>query len=98
MEDFLYQKDLWQPLHGKAKKPTTMSDEDWDILDRKELWMIWLCLSPSVPFNISKETTIADLMGILDKLYEKPLASDKVFLIKWLFNMKIVEGGFVEKI
>ena len=28
MEDYLYQKDLWWPLEGKAKKPAAMSDED----------------------------------------------------------------------
>jgi len=31
----------------------------------------------------------------LDKLYEKPSASNKVFLMKRLFNMKMVEGGSV---
>lgn len=92
MEDFLYQKDLWRPLQGKAKKPTAMSDEDWDILDRKALGAIQLCLSPSVAFNISKAKTTAELMTILDKLYEKPSASNKVFLIKRLVNMKMVEG------
>ena len=40
MEDYLYQKDLWQPLEGKTKKPTAMSDEDQDILDRKALGTI----------------------------------------------------------
>ncbi len=37
MEEYLYQKDLWQPLEGKTKKLTIMSDKDWDILDRKVL-------------------------------------------------------------
>ena len=37
MEDYLYEKDLWWPLEGKTKKLTTMSDKDWDILDRKAL-------------------------------------------------------------
>jgi len=32
-------------------------------------------------------------MDALDKLYEKTLASNKVFLMKWLFNMKMSEGG-----
>jgi hypothetical protein len=35
------------------------------------------------------------LMDTLDKLYEKPLASNKVFPIKRLFNMKTSKGGFV---
>lgn len=31
----------------------------------------------------------------LAKLYEKPSASNKVFLMKRLLNMKMLEGGFV---
>lgn len=42
MEDYLYQKDLWQPMEGKAKKEAMMFDEEWDIIDRKALGTIWL--------------------------------------------------------
>jgi hypothetical protein len=80
MEDYLYQKDLWWLLGGKAKKPLAMFDEDWDILDRKALGSIRLCLAPSVAFNILMEKTKKDLMSTLIKLYEKPSASNKVFL------------------
>jgi hypothetical protein len=48
-----------------------------------------------VAFNISKEKTTKELMDALDKLYEKASASNKVFLMKRLFNMKMSEGGFV---
>jgi hypothetical protein len=48
-----------------------------------------------VDFNISKEMTMKDLMKALAKLYEKPSASNKVFLMKRLFNMKMSEGGSV---
>ena len=34
-------------------------------------------------------------MSALSKFYEKPSASNKVFLMKCLFNMKMSEGGFV---
>ena len=34
-------------------------------------------------------------MQTLEKLYEKPSASNKVFLMKRLFNMKMSEGGSV---
>ena len=37
MEDYLYQKDLYLPLGGKASKLTSMTDEEWEILDRKAL-------------------------------------------------------------
>ena len=62
MEDYLYQKDLYLPLSGKAKKPVAMTDVEWNILDRKALRIVRLCLAASVTFNISKETTIEGLM------------------------------------
>jgi hypothetical protein len=49
----------------------------------------------SVAFNISKEKTTKGLMDTLVKLYEKPSASNKVFLMKRLFNMKMSKGGSV---
>jgi hypothetical protein len=44
--------------------------------------MIRLSLETSVDFNISKEKTMKDMMDTLPKLYEKPSASNKVFLMK----------------
>ena len=46
-------------------------------------------------FNILKEKTLEGMMSALGKLYEKPSASNKVFLMKHLFNMKMSEGGSV---
>ena len=34
-------------------------------------------------------------MSALSKLYEKPSASNKVFLMKHLFNMKMLKGGSI---
>ena len=72
-----------------------MSNDEWDLLDKKALGSIRLCLAPSVAFNITKVKTIKDLMKTLATLYEKPSASNKVFLMKRLFNMKMAEGGSV---
>ena len=57
--------------------------------------MIQLSMAAWVDFNISKENTMNELMEALAKLYEKPLVSNKVFLMKRLFNMKMSKGGFV---
>jgi hypothetical protein len=95
MEDYLYKKDLFLPLSGVEKKPTAMKDKEWEILDRKALGMIRLSLAASEAFNISKEKTTKVLMDALAKLYEKPSTSNKVFLMKRLFNMKMSEGGSV---
>ena len=44
-------------------------------------------------FNITKAKMTKELMQTLEKLYEKPFASNKVFFMKHLFNMKMIEGG-----
>ena len=95
MENYLYQKDLWYPLEGQTKKSTAMSDKDWDILDRKALGTIQLCLAQSVKFNITKVKTTKELMETLARLYEKPSPLNKVFLIKHLFSIKMAEGGSI---
>jgi len=95
MEDYLYQKDLYLPLGGKAKMLTGMKDEEWNLLDRKALETIRLCLAASVAFNILEKTMTEGLIKALEKLYEKPSASNKVFLMKRLFNMKMSEGGSI---
>ena len=64
-------------------------------MDRKALGSIHLCLAQIVAFNITKAKTTQELMETLMKLYENHSASNKVFLMKRLFNMKMVEGGSV---
>ena len=72
IEDYLYQKDLWNLLEGKSKKQGTMVDEEWEISDRKALGRIQLCLAPLITFNITKAKTMKELMQTLTKLNENP--------------------------
>jgi hypothetical protein len=95
MEDYLYQKELFLPLGGIEKNPTTMKDEEWEVIDRKALGRICLSLAVSVAFNILKEKIAKELMDALAKPYEKPLASNNVFIMKRLFNMNMLEGRYV---
>ena len=72
-----------------------MKDEECEVLDRKALRTILLFLASSMDFNISKEKTKEGFMSALAKLYEKPSNSNKVFIMKRLFNMKMSEGESV---
>ncbi|WVZ14797.1 hypothetical protein V8G54_012363 [Vigna mungo] len=63
IEDYLYQKKLYQPLSGH--QPENMKDEDWILLDRQALGVIRLTLSRNVAFNIAKEKTTMGLMTAL---------------------------------
>ncbi|KAJ0714724.1 putative RNA-directed DNA polymerase [Helianthus annuus] len=93
IEDLLCQKDLELALN--ENKPTDMKDEDWHSLDRKALAVIRFTLAKNVAFNIVKETTSFGLMKALSNMYEKPSASNKVFLIRQLVNTKMKEGASV---
>ena len=66
MENYLYQKDLYSSLGRKSKQPMAMKDEEWEVLDRKALGTIRLCLASSVALNISKEKTTEGVMSALD--------------------------------
>ena len=93
IEDYLYQKKLHQPLLGV--RPEDMKVEDWALLDRQALGVIRLTLSRNVAFNIAKEKTTAGLMAALSSMYEKPSASNKVHLMRRLFNLRMTEGASV---
>ena len=93
IEDYLYGRKLHLPLLGT--KPKAMKAEEWALLDKQVLGVIRLTLSRSVAHNVVKETTTADLMKALSGMYEKPSANNKVYLMKKLFNLKMVENASV---
>ncbi|VFQ62075.1 unnamed protein product [Cuscuta campestris] len=79
IEDYLYQKDLHEPLTGV--KPDSMTEEQWKLKDRQALGMIWLTLTKNVAFNIVKENTTAGLLKALSNMYEKPSAMNKALIL-----------------
>jgi acyl-activating enzyme 14 len=95
MEDYLYQKDLFLPLQGAEGKPAAMEEGKWKVLDRKALATIRLNLHQHVTYNVSQATTTKELMDALAALYEKSSASNKVYLMKKLFNLKMQQGARV---
>ena len=50
-------------------KPTGVSTEDWEKLDRKARSMIHLCLLDSVLLNVSGEDSVKKLWEKLGNLY-----------------------------
>ena len=69
IEDYLYQKDLHEPL--TEVKPESMTEEKWKLKDRQALGLIRLTLSRNVAFNIVKEKTTSGLLKVLSNMYEK---------------------------
>ena len=86
-------KKLYQPL--LRKKPDNITEDDWNLLDKQALGVTRLTLSRNVAFNIVKEKTTTGLMAALSSMYEKPLASNKVHLMRRIFNLRMTEGASV---
>ena len=93
IEDYLYGRKLHLPLLGT--KPEAMKAEEWALLDRQVLGVIRLTLSRSAAHNVVKEKTTEDLMKALFGMYKKPLANNKMHLMKKLFNLKMAENASV---
>ena len=89
IEDYLYQKDLHEPLTWVKLK--SMTEENWKLKDRQALGL----LSRNMAFNIVKEKTTSGLLKALSNMYEKPSAMNKVYLMRRLFNLQMSETGSV---
>lgn len=90
IKDNLYQKDLYQPL--SEKKLAAIKDKDWATLDRKGLGVVRLTLSKSVAFNVNDIKTTVGLIKTLSDMYEKPYAVNKVYLMRHLFELAMIDG------
>jgi len=90
IEDYLYGKKLHLPLLGE--KPKTIKAEEWALLDKQVLGVIRLSLSRSIAHNVVNEKITTDLMKALSGMYENPSTNNKVYLMKKLFDLKMVEN------
>lgn len=67
LENFLVDRDLWVAVFGS--KPIGMKYEEWEVLERKEISLIRLCLVDLVLLNISEEPTTSSLSKKMGYLY-----------------------------
>jgi len=67
MEDFLIDRDLWVAI--SISKPSSMKDEDYVVLERKDIRIIRLCLFDSLLLNIYEESIVTSLWKKLGDFY-----------------------------
>jgi hypothetical protein len=79
MEEFLEERNQWLAIK-KDKKPDDVSQVEWDRLDKKAWGTSWLCLSDSVPLNVTREETAHKLWNNLDEIYLAKSMVNKIFL------------------
>jgi hypothetical protein len=92
MHDLLVQQGMVKTLLGKEKQPATITNEDWDEIDARALSAICLCLADDVLFNIVVEKTPANLWMKLEILYMTKSLTNKIFLKRQLYSLRMKEG------
>jgi len=96
MRVVLTQNGLKKALDGKSKKPTSMTDDQWDELDEKALSSIQLCLSKEVLHELVNETTVAGLWLKLETLYMTKNLANKLRLKERIYTIRMVEGTLIQ--
>jgi hypothetical protein len=94
MEDILILRDPYFPIEGIEKQPSSMMNDDCRKTYRKVIAIIRQFLA-TVYFNVVKEKTTEGLWKKLHDLYEKNMASNKVFLMKKVYNLNMKEGASI---
>ena len=92
MRDLLVQQRLQKALTGNSKKPTTMTNEEWEDRDAKSLSTIHLCLAHEVLFNIIGEDTTSGLWSKLESLYMTKSLTSIIYLKRQLYSLWMKEG------
>src|SRR5436190_880344 len=82
----------YQALQGIRKKPSTMGEDDWKEIDIKAKATIILCLSDEVLYNVMNEETAAGMWNRLESLYMTKSLSNKLYVKKQLYCLRMVEG------
>ena len=94
MEDLLVDQEQWIAMDS-GTKPTAISQEDWDKLERRVRSTIRLCLS--MLLNVFGEDSAINLWAKLGSLYQSKSLVNKLFLQKKLFHLRMEENDNVAK-
>src|SRR3954465_10348669 len=82
----------YQALQGIRKKPSTMGEDDWKKIDVKAKATIILCLLDEVLYNVLNEDTAAVVWNRLKSLYMTKSLSNKLYVKKQLYCLRMAEG------
>ena len=94
MEDLSVDKEQWVAV-DTGTKPTGVSTEDWEKLDKKVRSTIFLCLLDLVMLNVFGEDSTKKLWEKLGNLYQSKSLVNKLFLRKKLYHLRMEDGDYV---
>ena len=94
MEDLLVDHEQWIVV-DQSMKPTGMSQDDLDTLERRVRSTIKLFLPYSVLLNVFSEDSAVNIQGKLRSLYQSKSLVNKLFLQNKLFHLRMDENDTV---
>lgn len=89
MKNILPQNGLKRALQVKLKKPTNMTDEEWDEYEQKVVSSIHLALHQDVMYNVLKEKTTSGIWAKQKSIYVSKSLTNKLFLKRQLYSLKM---------
>jgi hypothetical protein len=94
MQDYLIVRGYIDPIeHDTA--PATYKPEVWTKLDRVARATIRMHLSESVYYTVQSCTTANELWKTLSDIYEKKVATTKIYLIRRLYDLRMKESDSI---
>ncbi|KAF8396229.1 hypothetical protein HHK36_017843 [Tetracentron sinense] len=97
MRDLLIQQELHIALDVKRKKLTFVDDLKWEEINVKALSTIRSCLANNILVNVTGEITAAGLWKRLEALYHSKSITNRIFMRRKLFALRMKEGTKVSK-
>ena len=94
LELLLTKEDLWDTTTEDPPDPVT---DEWRTKDRKARANIGLLLEDNQLHLVRKETTAKGMWTSLQRYHEKSTLSNKVSLLRRICNLKLSEGGNMER-
>ena len=80
VKDLLVQQGLVKALYGKARKPETMTDDEWEELDMKAVSTIRLCLADELMYDVLNDVSTAAIWLKLESQYMSKSLTNKLNL------------------
>ncbi|KAL9270861.1 Retrovirus-related Pol polyprotein from transposon TNT 1-94-like protein [Drosera capensis] len=90
VKDLLVQQGLVKALR---KKPDSMLEDDWEELQMKAVSTIRLCLADEVLYHVIGDESPAGVWKKLESRYMSKSLTNKLFLKKKMFGLKMTEGS-----
>ena len=84
-------------LLGIEKKPSKMEEDEWNDIDFRAKATIILCISDEVLYNVMNKETTAGFYYRLESLYLTKSLSNKLFMKKHLYSLRMKESMFILK-